>query len=222
VAPRALGNWVCRVALALLLFSLVCRVQIGIRLMLPLMTLAAVGLAVAVTQAWQQSPLGVRRRLLAAIAVVGVAWMGWAAFQVWPQGLCYTNELWGGTTEGYRRLSDSNYDWGQGLKDLARWQRRHRATDFDVLYFGTDTALARLPMHSVAVEELAGKEVDDFPRALQGRTFAVSTTILYGSVSELPQLKPLVTCLRQQRPADRTSTFFIYRFPADQASAARP
>jgi hypothetical protein len=222
VSPRALGNWVCRVALTLLLFSLVCRVQIGIRLMLPLLSLAAVGLAVAVTQACQQYDLGARRRLLSASAVVGVTWMAWAAVHVWPHGLCYTNEIWGGTAEGYRRLSDSNYDWGQGLKDLARWQRRHKAADLDVLYFGTDTALPRLPMHSVAIEELAGKEASDFPRALQGRTFAISTTILYGSVSEMPQLKPLVTCLRQQRPADRTSTFLIFRFPADQASAARP
>src|SRR5262249_49498369 len=45
VRPRALLNWAFLAALALLLFSLTCRVQIGIRLILPLVALALVGLA---------------------------------------------------------------------------------------------------------------------------------------------------------------------------------
>ena len=51
VAPLALGlinrrslvNWACLAAATLLLFSLVCRVQIGVRLVLPLVALAIVG-----------------------------------------------------------------------------------------------------------------------------------------------------------------------------------
>ena len=66
------------------------------------------------------------------------------------------NEWWGGTTNGYRCLSDSNYDWGQGLKELTNWQLDRHVNDLDVWYFGTDPALFHtpgmhhLPLHSSA------------------------------------------------------------------------
>ena len=47
IRPRALWNWACLTALGLLLFSLNCRVQIGARLMLPLLVCLAVGVAAA-------------------------------------------------------------------------------------------------------------------------------------------------------------------------------
>jgi hypothetical protein len=217
VRRRALGNWACLAALAFLLFSLVCRVQIGIRLMLPLLALACVGLAAGTATGWQQAETRHRRRILAGAASLACGWMAWSALDVWPHGLCFTNELWGGTACGYRLLSDSNYDWGQGLKELAEWQDHHRAADLDVLYYGTDPALARLPMHSLTWADMHGTEPDEIPKAAEGRTLAVSTTILYGSISEQPNWKPLVTWLRQFQPADRTTTFLIFRFPPAQA-----
>ena len=45
--PRALNNWACAAAATLLAFSLAYRVQIGIRLVLPMVALAVVGLAAA-------------------------------------------------------------------------------------------------------------------------------------------------------------------------------
>ncbi len=219
VGRRSLANWACKVVLALLLFSLVCRVQIGIRLMLPLLGLACIGLAAALAGAWQRAGSAGRRSFVTGMATVGCAWMVWSALGVWPHGLCFTNELWGGTAGGYRLLSDSNYDWGQGLKELADWQRGHRAADLDVLYYGTDPALKRLPMRSLSYADLHSTEPDEIPKAAQGRTLAVSTTLLYGSFSEAPQFKLLVTWLRQWRPVDRTTTFFIYRFPPDLARA---
>jgi hypothetical protein len=218
--PGALRNWACRVALALLLFSLVCRVQIGVRLMLPLIGLAAVGLAAALVRAWQALPPCRVRQLLTGSAALGAAWMAWSALHVWPDGLCFTNELWGGTANGYRRLSDSNYDWGQGLKELARWQRQQRVTDLDVLYYGMDTALTRLPMHRLPYDLVRHDDPVELADRLRGRTLAVGTSILFGSVSELPFLKPAVSCLRRLEPVDRTSTFLIYRFPPAPGQAA--
>ena len=50
VRPRALANWACVAAAGLILFSLTCRVQLGIRLMLPLAALAIVGLAAGIVE----------------------------------------------------------------------------------------------------------------------------------------------------------------------------
>jgi hypothetical protein len=51
IRPQALANWACLAALALLALSVTYRVQIGIRLVLPLVALAAVGLAAAAVNA---------------------------------------------------------------------------------------------------------------------------------------------------------------------------
>jgi len=36
--------------------------------------------------------------------------------RVFPRYMAYTNELWGGPSQTYKYLSDSNVDWGQQLK----------------------------------------------------------------------------------------------------------
>jgi hypothetical protein len=211
---RALANWACRVVVALLLFSLVCRVQTGIRLVLPLLALAAVGFGAAAVEAIRQSSAGRRRALLAATSI-GAMWMTAAACQVWPHGLCYTNELWGGTRTGYLCLSDSNYDWGQGLKELAHWQKAHHLADLTVLYYGTDPTFSQLRMHRLDVLPPPGDDPTCVPPALQGRALAVGTSILYGSAREYPWVRPWATYLRHLQPVDRTTTFLIYTFPTE-------
>jgi hypothetical protein len=216
---RALRNWVNWLALALLFFSLVCRVQTGIRLVLPLMALSTIGLAASLIEAHRQLHNKKWRCVIPSSGSLTAVWLGWGALSVWPHGLCYTNELWGGTANGYCCLSDSNYDWGQGLKDLARWQQVNEVRDLDVLYYGTDTTLWRLPMRPLVVGGLQLGE-DDLPLLVKGRTFAVGTSIVYGSVSEtFDDLKALARALRRLQPIDRTATFLIYRLPASQELA---
>ncbi|HEY7314622.1 MAG TPA: glycosyltransferase family 39 protein [Gemmataceae bacterium] len=219
ICRRALWNWAFAAALALLGFSLVCRVQTGIRLMLPLIALAVVGLAAALVIARERLAQTRWRPVLTASCVLSGAWLFAASLIVWPEGLCYTNELWGGTANGYRCLSDSNYDWGQGLKELTAWQQEHQVDDLHVLYYGTDSTLKHLPMKPLKVGAL-DLGPDDLPMSVQGGTLAVGTSIVYGSVSEtFPDLRILARSLRRLTPVDRTPTFLIYRFPPPDALA---
>jgi hypothetical protein len=219
ICRRALWNWAFLAALALLGFSLVCRVQTGIRLMLPLISLAVVGMAAALVSARTHLAPTRMRSLLTASWVLSGAWLLGASLTVWPEGLCYTNELWGGTPNGYRCLSDSNYDWGQGLKELAAWQEEHQVRDLHVLYYGTDPALKQLPMKPLTVRDLQ-LGPDHLPISVQGGTLAVGTTIVYGSVSkEFPNLHILARSLRRLTPVDRTATFLIYRVPSQEEMA---
>ncbi len=128
ICRGALRNWANMAAFALLVFSLACRVQTGVRLVLPLIPLALVGLSASLVVAHGQARWSWLRPVLTASCVLSGAWLFWASASVWPNGLCYTNELWGGTANGYRCLSDSNYDWGQGLKELrsGSWSIRRR------------------------------------------------------------------------------------------------
>src|SRR5207245_1609498 len=114
--PRGLRNWACVAAAILLAFSLTYRVQIGIRILLPCVAFAVVGLSAAAVRASVDSSARLQIALRAA-TVGGVAWTAVACVAVWPHGLCYVNELWGGRRAGYRLVGDSNYDWGQGLPE---------------------------------------------------------------------------------------------------------
>ena len=52
-------------------------------------------------------------------------WLALGTARVSPHYLAYFNELAGGPDGGYRYLADSNTDWGQAYKDLARFQQEH-------------------------------------------------------------------------------------------------
>ena len=215
IRPRALRNWAVVAALVLLLFSLTSRVQIGVRMLLPMVGLGLVGVAAAVATACRELGPGWRRRLLASGAAAGVVWAASASALVWPHGLCYANELWGGTEKGYLLLSDSNYDWGQGLPELARWQRSRGGPPVAVWYFGTDPALKKLPLRELPLHTLppiAGPE--DLAARVQGRYLAVSTTLLYGAYQSAERRRQLAF-LRARAPVARTTTFLIYDFPRE-------
>lgn len=204
--PRALSNWACAVAAGLLIYSLNCKVQIGVRLMLPWIALGIVGLSAALAIAWREASLW-RRRLAGGAAALSLVWLGAASVAVWPHGLCYVNEAWGGPERGYALVSDSNYDWGQGLRELARWQEEHGIDNLDVWYFGTDPLVRVLPMRLLHATRLSA---DELLRAVEGRRLAVGTSWVYGSYA--PRTNEVTPLLRGMRPVARTQTFLIYDF----------
>ncbi|HXT58760.1 MAG TPA: glycosyltransferase family 39 protein [Pirellulales bacterium] len=214
-------NWACLAALALLVFSLTCRVQIGIRLVLPLIAMLVVGLSAAIAEATAQTRSLGGRRFLACGAALAVAWTTFSACQVWPHGLCYTNELWGGVSQGYLCLSDSNYDWGQGVKELARWRREQGLPQLDVWYFGTDPAANEAPLRNLPLHVLPLNQPQDVLAYVQGDYVAVGATLLYGTTtSEAPHRKA-VEFFRGQQPIARTTTFLIFDV-GRRSLAARP
>ena len=180
IRPRQLrNNWPLVCAAVLLVFSLTCRVQLGIRLQLLAVVCLLIGVAVTVTWMIANSREFLRRPMALATAC-GVAWMAFACANIWPNGLCYINELWGGSKNGYQLVSDSNYDWGQGLPELARWQREHGNPSLDVWYFGVDPRLKRLPMHDLKLHILPVNKPEDTATFCKCRYLAVGTTLRYG------------------------------------------
>ena len=139
-----------------------------------------------------------------------IVWTTTVTSRQHPHGICCANELWGGTRDAYSAISDANYDWGQGLKELRRWQERNHVDDLSVWYFGADPLLKYLPMKSTPFSLWKVKSEGEFRDKVRGRILAVSTTNLYGSYApdaEVPQ-----RILREMRPAARTQTFLIYDF----------
>jgi len=211
VSPRAMRNWPTAAAIPLFIISLLSRLQIGLRLMFPLVAFLIIGTAVAATNA--ASATSRHRRvanLIRAEAIAAIVWAAVAAFAVWPNGICYTNEAWGGTPMGYLYLSDSNYDWGQGLPELSRWIRRNGAGEINVWYFGLDPAISSPPFIQQRIDA-AGVHIP--VASLQGRYLAVGTTMLYGRIYSHSSSQSVVgEFLRRCRSSSRTTTFLIYDF----------
>jgi hypothetical protein len=70
-------------------------------------------------------------------AWIGLVGQAAAVASIHPHELTYFNALVGGPVGGRHVLADSNLDWGQGLKSLARLQRAHPEwRDLTLYYFG--------------------------------------------------------------------------------------
>src|SRR5262249_24332446 len=147
----------------------------------------------------------------AAACAAAVLWSAGSALAVWPDGLRYVNRLWGGPDEGYRLVSDSNYDWGQGLKELAAWQRRQGVPELDVWDFGADPAVRRPPLRPAPLLTLPIRRPEDVLPYVRGRRLAVGPTCAYGYLGDGPG-RCAQEFLAARRPAARAGPFLIYDF----------
>jgi len=68
---------------------------------------------------------------------VMIAWLVLANLRIYPHYLCYFNEIVGGPRNGSAYLADSNIDWGQDLKRLAAYARRHPGETIKLAYSGS-------------------------------------------------------------------------------------
>ena len=97
-------------------YSITSPLNIGVRHLLPIMPLAyiltAVGLKSFVQAGNQKLKLGLISML--------VLWFLVSVGRAYPHYLSYFNEAIG-TDNGWRYVTDSNYDWGQDLKRLKKW-----------------------------------------------------------------------------------------------------
>jgi hypothetical protein len=210
--PRALGNTVIAAAALLLLYSLNCRVQIGVRLFLPVVTLLGIGAAVATVLAAREA---VSRRARGCLRFGALCALGWSLFgtlAIWPHPLCFANEAVGGPGLNCLNLGDSNHDWGQGVPELLAWRTAHGDAPLSVWYFGTDPQLRTGPLTPIDLAALPPEAAEE---RLQGRYLAVSTTLLYGG----PGQSAIGERLRGMQPVGRTTTFVIYDFTRSEAVA---
>jgi hypothetical protein len=200
---RGLMTWVGACALVLFAFSLNCRVQIGVRLVLPLVAMLTVTLAVGLAHFAGRCLAG---RLLAA-GVVG--WSAGIAVMTWPHGLTYVNDFWGGPGRAHELVSDSNCDWGQGLYELQHWQADHSAP-LRVWYFGTDPLIHSGPWLHTPLHILPLESDGTIQPEARGGHLAVGKTLVYGHALTESHRRA-AAYLRTQTPIASTTTFLIYR-----------
>lgn len=203
--PRSLVSPAGLAVLVLLLFSLNTKVQIGVRLVFPLIAFLHIALAVAVCH---------RRSThwLTTLAIGCLIWSAVEAALVWPDGVRYTNRLSGGTENGHRLLSDSNSDWGQGLPQLKTWWEENHRPPLRVWYFGADPAILLPPFVYLPVHTMPDRSPDAIRASVAPGYLAVGDTLLTCNPDRRPETTALVDWLQRQTPAGHAGTFTIYRF----------
>lgn len=63
-------------------------------------------------------------------------WLVINSFKIHPWYISYFNEIIGGSKNGWKYFTDSNIDWGQGLKELALWIKQQKVKSIYFSYFG--------------------------------------------------------------------------------------
>ncbi len=65
-----------------------------------------------------------------------ILWYILETFFTSPHFLSYFNEFAGGPLGGYKYTVDSNFDWGQDLKELKKWVEKNNIDKIGIYYFG--------------------------------------------------------------------------------------
>jgi Flp pilus assembly protein TadD len=112
-----------------LLFAMAGRINIGVRHLLPMYALLAVGTA---------SQFSFRTWWVQLCAWLCTGWLLLATCRAHPYFIEYFNEIAGGPSNGYQWLVDSNLDWGQDAKRLKHFLDEQAMTNVDLAYFGPD------------------------------------------------------------------------------------
>ncbi|MGC9399128.1 MAG: phospholipid carrier-dependent glycosyltransferase [Anaerolineae bacterium] len=107
-----------------ILTSLTSRLNIGYRHLLPVLPFLYIGMGVCAP--WRGRlfhEARIRQHAAKIMLLILVVWQIGSSLTVAPHYLTFFNEIAGGPKNGWRYLADSNTDWGQGYKGLARFQR---------------------------------------------------------------------------------------------------
>jgi Dolichyl-phosphate-mannose-protein mannosyltransferase len=158
-----------------------------------------------------------RRRAARAVAAVLGAWLLVSVLHAAPDHLSYFNELIGGPARGPWFLHDSNLDWGQDLKRLARYQRRRGIPRLVLAAWGPTPP----DYYDIRYRpwSLAEAGADAPPPGV----YAISVNVLVNMKKRvvLGGEDRRLDWLDRFRPDDRVGgSILIYRFPRPRAGAA--
>ena len=147
--------------------------NIGFRHLMPTIPL----FYILLTSAWKKWASTGKSWFKKTLAVVLFAWfLGETAFAA-PYFLSYFNEIGGGTPNGYRYVTDSNYDWGQDFGRFKDWaEKTLNGEKIAVDYFGAASPGYYLPEQAVNWWSAKGD-----PRSEGIHWLAVSVNTLEGA-----------------------------------------
>ncbi|MFY9493520.1 MAG: glycosyltransferase family 39 protein [Minisyncoccia bacterium] len=111
--------------------SITGNLNIGLRHVLPTFPFIYLLTAGQITK-WMQN----LKTLKLPVVALLIAWLIVETISIYPHYLAYFNQWAGGPDKGYIYVADSNLDWGQDLKRLARYVEANSIDKIKLDYFG--------------------------------------------------------------------------------------
>lgn len=154
-------------------FSLASGLNIGVRHILPIYPLIIAAAAAGACSIARRMP----KAWIAIVALLVLA--GVDSARTFPNYISFSNELWGGTNNTYKVLSDSNTDWGQNLKQIRWYIAQHHIQQCWFAETGTpDIAVATLPCHLLpAPYQWLDHPTEDIPSHVSGTVFLTTEAL---------------------------------------------
>ncbi|RJQ30870.1 hypothetical protein C4572_03280 [Candidatus Parcubacteria bacterium] len=180
--------------------------NIGVRHFMPAILAAAILTARVVDLYWGRTVLRLKTGYVSGGAVFLAAL---ATILSFPHYLSYYNILGGGTNNGYKIATDSNYDWGQDIKRLAKWVDEN---DVDKIY--THLFTVNPLDHYIGKERYEWFNIKDGKLPPPGSYIAVSAMEYQNNVYDenLPENKKY-TMLRDNLIGRAGKSIFIFQIP---------
>ncbi len=208
-APRRTDEWFLLVpAAAYFLTTGLLADDLGVRYLLPVWPFMLV--FVSRTAGWFLSKpvLKIAGAFLALWCIVSAAW-------IYPDHLAFFNLAAGGPANGYRYLNDSNLDWGQDLKRLARYLDKHHPEPVQLMYYPW---LGRPSYYGIRSTPVTPRDWYQAPRP---GVYVMSVFWLIQGLREAETKGTPTDWLNRYEPIDRVGfSFFVYRF--DESGAVPP
>ena len=191
--------------------SLNSKLNIGVRHLLPTFpfTILLVGYGVSL---WLKKPF---LKIKYAILSILIIWQVFSVVKVYPHFLAYFNELSGGPDKGYLYAVDSNLDWGQDLKRLAKWADDNKVEKIYLDYFGGGNA--EYYLKGKFLPWWGKRDKNELPK---GSYLAVSANQLQGGralpVKGYDQASDYYRWLDKYTPIAKIGySIFVYYIPSD-------
>lgn len=144
-------------------------------------------------------------------------WQVLGTLRIYPDFLTYFNEVAGGPKRGYFYMVDSNFDWGQDLKGLADFRKKHLEEKLYVSYFGMadPTYYLRDALYLNSYPAVALEKYVDLTEVPSNALMAISATKLMSrDLETTPASKLLVEKLRALPPEERIGySILVFRMP---------
>lgn len=189
--------------------SIVSNINIGYRHILPVIPFLALIAASLFNEQF------LRSRWRTVVQTGAMAWLALASLLIHPYYLAYFNELVGGPDEGYRYAVDSNLDWGQDLKRLARYAKVNAVEDLRLSYFGSaDPGHYLTSYETLDITPFESLEPNFQPFNPASGVYAISASHLQG----LPFTDAdIFDWFRRREPTAKIGySIFVYRVKPDQ------
>ena len=174
--------------------------NLGVRHLLPIVPLLAVGVGCAVHR------LANHRLQIAATGLL--IWQVVVVVLAYPLYIQFFSEAVGGARNGYKYLCDSNYDWGQDITRLGAWVR---ANHIDRIY--TDV-FADVPVRYYLGRAHEGYSILWNGLPPSGSYVAVSANVYENNVTD-PKIPPekKYSLLKDHLVTRIGKSIFVFRIP---------